>query len=195
MEPRFDDTNETIGRLFSNINELRETLNKHTVSKYKRINPLNENLIDWKEKGRQVSGHDNNTIYESSTIMGDVEMGNNCWIGPFTILDGSGGLNIGDFVTVAAGSMVFTHDTYKYALTGGKSPYEYGSVMIGSNCFVGTHAIVLKGTNIGHHCLIQANSLVSGEFPPYSIIAGSPAVVIGKVRVDGENVSLEYIKN
>ena len=180
--------------LFDEIHKLRDSLNVYTKQAYNRFNPMNENLIDWKEKGRAVSGHDNNTIYESSTIIGDVKMGNNCWIGPFTILDGGGGLIIGDFVTVAASAMIFTHDTYKYTLSGGTVPYEYKSVVIGSNCFIGTQATILKGVNIGHHSMISANSLITCDIPPYSIAAGSPAKIIGRVVVSDDDIELVYDK-
>ena len=184
--------NENLTRLLSELGALRAHLDRHTKQIYNRVNPLSENLIDWKEKGRQISGHDNTTVYESSTVIGDVILGENCWVGPFTILDGGGGLTIGNHVTIAAGAMVYTHDTLKHTLSDGKAPYEYGPVVIEDNCFIGSQAIILKGTTIGHHSLVAANSLVSGEVPPYSIVGGSPATIIGCVQVHDGNVSLVY---
>ena len=195
MDERCHYLSEDLKVLFMGINAISDGLSQYTKEKYNRINPMNENLADWKQKGRLVSGYSNNTIYESSTIIGDVTMGDNCWIGPFTILDGGGGLNIGNMVTIAAGAMIYTHDTLKFTLSNGKMPYEYNEVIIGDNCFIGSQAIILKGSFIGCHSLVAANSLVNGRVPPYTIVAGSPARRIGTVRREEDgSVSLIYNK-
>ena len=181
-----------VTRLLQELAALRKRLDRHTKETYNRINPLAENLIDWREKGKQISGHDTTTVYESCTVIGDVKLGAHCWIGPFTILDGGGGLTIGNRVTVAAGAMIYTHDTIKHTLSDGKAPYSYGPVVIEDSCFIGSQAIILKGTTIGHHSLIAANALVTRDVPPYSIVGGSPAKVIGEVRVVGGEVTLVY---
>ena len=36
------------------------------------------------------------TIYDSTTVVGDVKIGENTWIGPFCSIDGGGGLEIGE---------------------------------------------------------------------------------------------------
>ena len=51
-------------------------------------------------------------------------------------------------------------------------------VNIGNNVFIGEKATILMGTNIGDNCIIGANSLVKGDFPSNSVIAGNPAKVI-----------------
>lgn len=178
--------------LLQALGELRQQLNQKTKQTYNRINPLGENLIDWKENGKQISGHDTTTVYESCTVIGDVELGAHCWVGPFTILDGGGGLTIGNHTTIAAGAMIYTHDTFKHTLSNGKVPYEYKPVVIENNCFIGAQAIILKGTHIGHHSLVSANALVSRDIPPYSIVAGSPATIVGKVHLTEDDVMLVY---
>ena len=179
--------------LNTELTNLRNALNKHTKETYNRINPFNENLIDWKENGKQISGNENTTIYESSTVIGDVIIGENCWIGPFTILDGGGGLTVGNMVTLSAGVMVYTHDTLMHTLSEGKMPYEYAPVTIEDYCFVGTQSIILKGAYIGRNSLVAANSVVSGRVEPYSIVAGSPARKIGFVQANEDGtVTLNY---
>ena len=51
-------------------------------------------------------------------------------------------------------------------------------VVIGNDVFIGAHAILLKGTLLGDGCVVGAGAVVSGEFPPRSIVAGNPAKVI-----------------
>lgn len=55
-------------------------------------------------------------------------------------------------------------------------------VTIGNNVFIGTKAIILKGTTIGDNCIIGAGSVVKGVFPEGVVIAGNPAKVICTVK-------------
>ena len=51
-------------------------------------------------------------------------------------------------------------------------------IIIGDDCFIGGNSIILKGTKLGRNCVIGAGSVVHGEFPDNSIIAGNPAKII-----------------
>jgi acetyltransferase-like isoleucine patch superfamily enzyme len=150
---------------------------------------LTEDLFDWEEKGAFFGGK-NVRIYDSATIIGDVKLGDNVWIGPGALVDGSGGLEIGSWVDVSAGVKIFTHDTVKRALSGGKHPTEKAPVKIGDCTFIGTDTIILKGVKIGSRCVIAANSLVNKSFPDNSVIAGVPSKRIGSVIVDGDKVTI-----
>lgn len=186
-----------IKRFFINILkkalfELYKQERYRTKVKYNRINPFYEDIIDWRERGEFIAGKDSNvTIYNSTTVVGDVKIGNNTWIGPFCSLDGSGILEIGSNCSIAVGSHIFSHDTAKWALSGGVEKYEYSKTNIGDNCFIGANSIITKGVTIGNQCLIATNSVVSKNFGDNSIIAGVPAKKIGEVVVD-KNGKVEY---
>ena len=97
------------------------------------------------------------------------------------------------FIGYSAGVQMLTHDTAKWALSGGKLAYEHSPTKIGDCCFVGTHAIITKGVTVGNHCLIGAGAVVTKNVPDFSIVAGVPAQPIGKVKLIGnENIKLEY---
>jgi acetyltransferase-like isoleucine patch superfamily enzyme len=177
--------------LWESLKRLHFQLRDDTRSKYNRVNPFIEDLFEWEEKGRYF-GSKNTRIYDSATIIGNVKLGDGCWVGPFVMLDGTGGLTIGDNVDFSTGVKVFSHDTVKRALTGGKHPTEFAPVEIGSNCFIGTDAVILKGARLGDRCVVAANSLVNGRFPANSIVAGIPAKRIGTVVVNGTKAHLKY---
>lgn len=178
--------------LWMQLIKLHKTLRGHTISKYNRLNPFAEDLFDWKEKGEYWGGK-NVTVYDSSTISGNVTIGDNTWIGPFCSLDGGGSLSIGENCSISAGVQILTHDTIKWALSGEKADYEYSPVIIGDCCFIGTHAVITKGITIGKCCVIGAGAVVTKDVPDYSIVAGVPAKQIGKVIIlpDG-NIELNY---
>jgi acetyltransferase-like isoleucine patch superfamily enzyme len=52
------------------------------------------------------------------------------------------------------------------------------AVYIGRNVFIGTGATILKGTSLGHHCVVGAGAVVKGQFEPGTILAGNPARAI-----------------
>lgn len=51
-------------------------------------------------------------------------------------------------------------------------------VYIGEDCKIYNNAVILPGTKIGKHCTIGANSVVSGKYPDYCVIVGSPAKIV-----------------
>ncbi len=150
-------------------------LDRKTITNFGRLNPFYENLFDWKERGEIWTGKNNVTIYNSTTLVGDVKIGENTWIGPFCSLDGSGGLTIGKNCSISAAVHIQTHDTVKWAISGGKEPYEYGSVNIGDNCFIGVGAIILRGVSVGSGSVVGAGAVVTKSFPQNSKVIGVPA--------------------
>jgi acetyltransferase-like isoleucine patch superfamily enzyme len=69
------------------------------------------------------------------------------------------------------------------------------AIQIGDYCWIGLGALVFKGVTLGEGCTVAANSVVSsGVYPPYSLIAGSPAKIIRTIPEDEvlpENYNLE----
>lgn len=143
--------------------------------KFNRVLPINELISDRWEKAKFLNFGEGTSIYDSSLVFGNVKVGVNTWIGPFTILDGTGGLTIGDNCSISAGVHVYSHDTVKWATSGGKEPYEYLAVVIGNNCYIGPNTIISKGVTLGDGCIVGTNSFVNKSFSPNSKIAGSPA--------------------
>ncbi len=140
--------------------------------------PLNELFTNRWEKAAYLGFGTGTSIYDSSHVFGDVQVGQNTWIGPFTILDGVGHLQIGSNCSISAGVQIYTHDTVAWATSGGKESYEYAPVVIGDNCYIGPNSIIAKGVTLGTGCIVGSNSFVNKSFPPHSKIAGSPARVL-----------------
>jgi acetyltransferase-like isoleucine patch superfamily enzyme len=160
---------------------------------FNRVLPANELFTDRWEKAKYLGFGEGTSVYDSCCVFGDVKVGKNTWIGPFTILDGTGGLTIGSNCSVSAGVHIYTHNTVKWAVSGGVEKYEYSGISVGDNCFIGPQSMIQNGVNIGKHCIIAANSFVNKDVADYSIVAGNPAKQIGQVSigVDGK-ATLKY---
>lgn len=150
---------------------------KRTIvrTKFNRTLPVNEYLSDRWEKAQFLGFGESSSIYDSALVFGEVRVGKNTWIGPFVILDGSGGLRIGDHCSISASVHIYSHDTVKWATSGGDDSYEYGSVSIGNRCYIGPHSVIAKGVSLGDGCIVGANSFVNRSFGPNTKIAGNPA--------------------
>jgi acetyltransferase-like isoleucine patch superfamily enzyme len=60
--------------------------------------------------------------------------------------------------------------------------FRSAPVVIEHDCWLGVNSVVLKGVRVGHHSTIGANAVVTRDVPPFSIVAGAPARVIGQTR-------------
>ncbi|TND06504.1 MAG: hypothetical protein FD123_3542 [Bacteroidetes bacterium] len=183
-----------LSELLCNVHKLRDALRSLTKEKYARINPFIESVFDWKEKGAVIFGKDKNiTVYDTCTLVGNVEVGENTWIGPYSALDGTAGIRIGKNCSISSGVQILTHDTVKWAVSGGKAEYEYAPVEIGDNCFIGTNAVIMKGVKIGNHCVIGAGAIVTADVPGFHVASGVPAKIRAKVIVSDDGVSFEPV--
>jgi acetyltransferase-like isoleucine patch superfamily enzyme len=140
--------------------------------------------------------------WKGVVIMEDVLIGRNAWIeivgsDPASQIIIGTKTNIGRNVTISCKGKVVVGSgcliSYNVSLIDhdhqffyGISPMETGTnagqdIVIESNCFIGAHCFVLKGVALGRNCVVAANSVVTKSFPAGSVIAGSPARVIGRM--------------
>lgn len=155
-------------------------------ARYKRTLPLADYVVDRWEKARELGFGEGTSIYDSVLVLGDVTVGRGSWIGPFVVLDGSGGLTIGSHCSISAGVQIYSHDTVRWAATGGGAPPDRAPTVIGDNCYIGPQTVVAKGVRIGDGCVVGANSLVLHDLPPRSKAWGTPCRVMGQVEASSD---------
>ena len=174
--------------LLADLHGLHERLRADMAARFDRDLPFEELVFDRWERARHLGFGEESSIYHSAYVLGDVKVGRGTWIGPFVMLDGRAGIEIGEYCSISTGVQIYTHDTVKWALSGGKAPYELGGVRIGSCTYIGSQSVVLHGVTIGEHCVVGAHSLVNRDIPPNTIAFGVPARRRGRVEIrpDGE---------
>ena len=183
-----DESSQKGKALITEARQMIERLQKQMRESLERDLPLEELLGDRWERAQRLGFGTGSSIYQSSYVYGDVSVGEESWIGPLTLLEGSGGLSIGSHCSISAGTHIYTHDSVRWALSGGSAKYERAPVHIGDCCHIGANVVILKGVTIGHHAVIGASSLVNKDVAPYTIAVGSPCHPAGKVKIgkDGE---------
>ncbi len=179
--------------------ELEKTLSllrKRMKEEFHRHVPTGTLLYDRWQLARFYGFGEGSSVYDESLILGDVKVGKESWIGPFTVLDGAHApLTIGHHTHISSGVQIYTHNTVAIALTGGKGSLFKRPTKIGNCCFIGPRTIIGPGTVIGDHCFVAAASYVEGVFPDYSYISGSPAKKTGVVEIQDTQVRFKLFKN
>lgn len=166
--------------LLTNLTGLWRRRRREIQEKYNRTLSFGEYLVDRWEKAKELGFGEGSSIYDSALVFGDVEVGENTWVGPFVILDGAGGLSIGAYCSISAGVQIYSHDTVEWAVSGGNAPYEYSRTIIGDRCYIGPNTVIAKGVTIGEGTTIGANSLVLHDIPARVTAFGSPCRTIDK---------------
>jgi acetyltransferase-like isoleucine patch superfamily enzyme len=166
--------NNDLGALLADIRALYEHLRTEMRAKWNRDLPFEELLFDRWGRAASLGFGEGSSIYYSSYVYGDVTVGDHTWIGPSTLLDGTGGLSIGSHCNISAGTQIYTHDTVGLALSAGELPATHAPVRIGDRCYLGPNVVVQQGVTIGEGSVIGACSFVNRDIPPGTLAYGVP---------------------
>ena len=125
-----------------------------------------------------------------------LQLGDDVFIGHFNFIEASAGVTIGRGTQITNFVSIISHSTHRSVrvaaeLSGQDLKQAEGAVLrapiaIGERSFIGPHSTIEAGTTLGHGTLVAAHSRVRGVFPDFSVLAGSPAQVVGDTRVTDE---------
>ena len=133
---------------------------------------------------RRISIGSRSRIFPGSRIEahkgGKICIGNNVSIGENLHIISSKSIIIEDGVLMAENIFIADSDhSYEdISIPVHEQELLIKSTHIGENCFIGVGSAILAGTKLGRNCVVGACSVVRGDFPDYSVLAGNPARVI-----------------
>ena len=122
---------------------------------YKRHVSLGDLIFSREDTARFYGFGEGTTCYNNVLIIGDVTVGKNCWIGPNVILDGSGGLYIGDNCTISSGAHIYSHNSIY------KNDIQHKPTKIENNVYIGPNAVIQMGVCIEQDSIVGALSFVN----------------------------------
>lgn len=82
---------------------------------------------------------------------------------------------VGDNCSFLCSDHSFDNPLIPYSLSGSTSDQE---IRIGVNCWFGINVTVVGNLKIGHGSVIGANSVITKDVPPFSLVVGNPAKII-----------------
>lgn len=144
--------------------------------------------------------HIENSVLFTGFQEGKITIGDDTYIGLMTILDWSGGLEIGNCVHIAGPTTgVWTHTSYVNALLGYDLNYDNHrtaeTVTIGNNNWIGGNCTIYPGVTVGHNSMILPNSAVNKDVQPYSLVGGVPIQLLRKIVIEDDILSFQALKN
>lgn len=112
---------------------------------------------------------------------GRIELGHRVFIGPYTVIYGHGGVEIGDDVLISMHCRVLSSN-HSIPVPGTLIRSQADELLptsIGKDVWLGAGVTVLGGVSIGEGCVVGAGAVVSQSLPAGSIAIGVPARIVG----------------
>lgn len=133
-------------------------------------------------------------LHKHHYVDSKIVTGKNCGFSEHVNIDFTGGLYLGNKVWLSEGAKVLTHN---HSTGMDNSDLDKGCILtpltLHDNVWIGARAIIMPGVKeIGRGAIISADSFVNSRIPPYAIVMGNPAKIVGFKRSPGE--ILEYEK-
>lgn len=118
------------------------------------------------------------TFVENDVIVGDrvtIKSGVQLW----------DGITLEDDVFVGPNA-TFTNDPFPRSK---KYPEQFPRTVIRKGASIGANATILPGLTIGQYAMVGAGTVVTKDVPPYAIVIGNPARIIGYVDSNQERAA------
>jgi carbonic anhydrase/acetyltransferase-like protein (isoleucine patch superfamily) len=129
-------------------------------------------------------------IHDTASVIGDVIIGKNCYVGPGAVIRGDWGrIIIEDGCNVQENCVVHMFPGKDITFESG-AHIGHGAVVHGatlkSNCLVGMNAVVMDGAIVGKNSIVGALSFVKAEeiIPDNHLYAGNPGRIIKEISAD-----------
>lgn len=136
---------------------------------------------------REPTVHPEAFVHPRAVVIGEVEIGANCYIGPGAVLRADWGvIRVGRGTNVQENCVVHVRPGEEVCL-GADCHVGHGALIHGARIedrvLVGMGAILMDGVRVGLEAIVAAGAVLTEGFqvPSRKIVAGVPARVVGEV--------------
>ena len=122
-----------------------------------------------------------------------IKTGAYCHISEDVNIDYTGGLTLGTKVGLSEGAKIFTHNhEVNFTSADENKGCIKTPLVIQDRVWIGSRAMIMPGvTEIGRGAIISADTCVKRKIPPYAIVMGNPAKIVGFKMLPKEIVERE----
>jgi carbonic anhydrase/acetyltransferase-like protein (isoleucine patch superfamily) len=142
----------------------------------------------WEFNGKKPVAGKTSWIHETAQLIGDVIVGEQCFIGSGAVLRGDfGAIRVGNGSSIQESCALHCRPS-AMCVVGNNVTVGHGSVLHGceikDRSVVGMGSVVSDGAVVGEDCIIREASFVKGNqtIPPGMLVSGNPAVVKGPLK-------------
>lgn len=114
---------------------------------------------------------------------GYITIGSRCFVGPNVIIQGFGGVEIGNHVMIAGNTFISSSNHIFEGVPADEflDREEGAKVVIHDDVWIGSNVTITAGVEIGPRCVIGAGSVVTRSIPAGSVAVGAPAKVVKSI--------------
>ena len=155
------------------------------ISPLAKISPLSD--IENSVYGGRVTISDNAVIDSFVKIkfaggVGNVLIGDSSYLNSGVVIYSGNGVSIGKGTLVAA-NVTFAATNHEYhsrhkTIIEQRFLQSKGGIVVEEDCWIGANSVVLDGAVLRKGCVVAAGSVIRGEWPEFSVIAGNPPKII-----------------
>lgn len=119
------------------------------------------------------------TFIENDVVLGDrvtIKCGVQLW----------DGVTLEDDVFIGPNA-TFTNDRFPRSK---KYPEKFARTVIRKGASIGANATILPGLSIGQYAMVGAGTVVTKDVPPYAIVVGNPARIVGYVQANKRSAAV-----
>ena len=162
------------------------------------------------ESGAQVG--ENTRVWHFAHIRQGAVVGPDCIIGKGVFIDQGvvvgkavkiqNNVSVYQGVEIRDGAFVgphvcFTNDLFPRAVDVDMTPKEVSDwtvtkTLVDKGASIGANSTIIAGSQIGEWALVAAGSVVTKSVPPYALVRGNPARIVGIISPSGEILARSY---
>lgn len=138
-------------------------------------------------KGHTPVVHTSSFVHPQASVIGNVIIGKDCYVGPSAVIRGDWGeIILEDGVNVQENCTVHMFPGKSITLKKG-AHVGHGAIIhganLGENCLIGMNAVIMDDATIGNESIVGALAFVKAEMqiPERSLVVGNPAKIIKQV--------------
>jgi len=146
-------------------------------------------------------------IWHFAHVRGTAKIGKDCTIGKDVYIDADvvignnvkiqNGVSVYNGVTIeddvfCGPHMTFTNDLYPRAFS---ASWEIMKTTVKRGASIGAHATIICNITLGEFCMIGSGAVVTHDVPPYGLVLGNPARLVGFVCKCGQPLSEEVSRS